>query len=186
MIDGEKIILPDSPEAATWRTDIAGWVSRDGQFFGDGRGAEHLARMAGSTHACCDDCTLPIPRGRTWCGTCRETRAVERYRARESRPWDGKTPLYSEVADVYFFDEDELTDYCDAHECTPASLRLLLCEGHLLSIIDADDLGNELPDEAEIPDAVEAARLALNQAIRDAGPIWWSPGAYAATIGETS
>lgn len=30
-----KIVMRDSPEAAQYRTDLKGWVSRDGFYFGD-------------------------------------------------------------------------------------------------------------------------------------------------------
>ena len=50
----EKIVMYDSPEAATYRTDIKGWVSRDGHFYGDnGPSAEHGARWSGCTHMNC-------------------------------------------------------------------------------------------------------------------------------------
>lgn len=36
----KSVIMFDSPEAATYRTDIKGWVSRDGRYYGeDERGA---------------------------------------------------------------------------------------------------------------------------------------------------
>jgi len=185
MTDIEKIILKDSPEAATWRTDMAGWVSSKGNFFGNGPSSEDAARWDGCTHTMCPDCGGAARRGYTRCAACRETRAVERYLALESRPWDGKTPLYSEAADLFFFDADELLDYCAEHDCTAASLRLLLCKGELLRIIDTDYWCDELSEDTDLHPAIEAARLALNQAIRDAGPVAWSPTQYAADLGNT-
>ena len=33
----EEIVMQDSDEAATYRTDIKGWVSRNGRYYGDGK-----------------------------------------------------------------------------------------------------------------------------------------------------
>ena len=184
MKEAEKIILKDSPEAATYWTDITGWVSRGGRFFGDGPGAENSARWAGCTHVTCPDCGEVIERDFVRCKKCREAFAEKRYLARESRRWDGETPLYSEVADRFFFYEHELNDYCEEYECTPASLRLLLCKGEWLSSIDPDYWADELPEECELPPAVEEALEALNQAIKEVGPMSWGPTEYAADLGD--
>ena len=186
MKEGEKIILNDSPEAATYRTDIAGWVSRDGRFFGDRPGAENAARWAGRTHVICPDCGAVTERDFVRCKKCREALAEKRYLARQSRRWDGETPLYSEVVDRFFFDADELNDYCEESECTPASLRLLLCKGERLSSIDPDYWADQLPEDGELPPAVEAALRELNQAINEVGPVSWGPTEYAADLGDAS
>ena len=47
----EQIVMRDSPESAQYRTDLKGWVSRDGFYFGDGPQGERTARYAGCTHA---------------------------------------------------------------------------------------------------------------------------------------
>lgn len=184
MKEGEKIILIDSPEAATYRTDVGGWVSRNGRFYGDGRAAEYSARWAGCTHVTCTDCGAVIERDFFRCDKCQGTRAEKRYLARQTRRWDGVTPLYSEVVDRFFSDQDELNDYCEEYECTPASLRLLLCKGEWLSSIDPDYWADELPEDRELPPAVEAALRELNQAINEVGPMSWGPTEYAADLGD--
>ena len=178
----DKIILPDSPEAATFRTDIKGWVSRDGRFFGYGPDAEKLARLAGCTHRGCPGCTLPTPRGRTYCEPCRETLAVNRYRARETIHWSEETPVYSEVADEFFSDKSELADYCDEHQCTPESLRLLVCRQVALSEVDENYWLDDLPDGTLLPREVSRALEALNATLRNATGLGFEPTKYAAII----
>ena len=46
MNDIKKIILPESPEAASIQT-VTGWVSSNGRYWGND---EHMARYDGSTH----------------------------------------------------------------------------------------------------------------------------------------
>jgi hypothetical protein len=65
-MEDEKVIMYDSQEAATHRTDISGWVSRDGGFYADN---EHLARWAGCTHMTCE-CGKPYIKGKVRCDEC--------------------------------------------------------------------------------------------------------------------
>jgi hypothetical protein len=46
----EPVIFPQSPQAATFRTELEGWVSRHGIFYGDN---EYAARFNGCTHGIC-------------------------------------------------------------------------------------------------------------------------------------
>ena len=72
----EKIILQDSPEAATFKTGLSGWVSREGRFWGDN---EDSARWEGSTHRKCETCETIVPRNRICCNECTEKRAQSAY-----------------------------------------------------------------------------------------------------------
>lgn len=47
----EQIVMRDSPEAAQYRTDLKGWVSRDGFYFGDGPQGERTARYIFRRHS---------------------------------------------------------------------------------------------------------------------------------------
>ena len=99
----EEIILPSSDQAATYETNISGWVSKKGHFYGKD---ERLARWDGSTHSTCDQCKKVIEKGRVICNECHAKNNNERYKAKEYKEWDYSTPVYSETLDKYFFDED--------------------------------------------------------------------------------
>lgn len=75
----DKIILPDSPEAATYRTDIAGFVARGGRY--------HYAE----TQVLCKACGMLTVRGYPLCEACRDLEDAERYAALPRAKWDGKT-----------------------------------------------------------------------------------------------
>jgi hypothetical protein len=170
-----KQILNTSSDAARFVTGLEGWVDRHGRFCGTD---EHMARWSGCTHIICPKCGKPTPKSYTICEDCREEKAIERYKARERREWDGKTPLYSEAVDEYFFDEDSLRDHLETHEVLEQVLRLVICEPNRLRQVEEDYFLDDLPEDGDIPDEVANALEDLNRVIRDQDPVSWSPGRY--------
>ena len=177
-------ILDTSNEAAEFRTGIEGWVDRHGRFWGKD---EHMARWSGCTHIMCPDCNRVMTKNYTLCSKSHEEKAVERYKTRETKPWDGTTPLYSEAYNRYFFDRDEVLEYLDEIDQKAESfgvLRLLKCTPIGLRQIDDDYFCDDLPEEGELPSDVADALAALNDVIREQAPVSWTPGEYAAIIEE--
>lgn len=70
MNPNEKIILPDSPEAATYQPMAGGWVTSDFRLWGKGLGAEKAARYHGCTHVRCKRCGEPTPKEYPLCEAC--------------------------------------------------------------------------------------------------------------------
>ncbi len=173
----DAVILDTSTEAAKFVTDIKGWVSKDGFFYGNNKASESAARYAGCTHRACGNCGKPAEKMYTVCPQCREILAIERYQKRELVEWDGKTPLYSDAYDEFFFDGDTLHEFInDLHRTAPEEIRLILCEPGQLHQVDEDHWCDDLPEDGELPDSVFNALDALNLAIREAGTISWVPG----------
>lgn len=176
----KTIILEDSPEAASIQT-VTGWVSRTGRFWGND---ERMARYDGSTHKRCE-CGAIIEQ-RSYCRKCSDRKEVERWQAMPEVEWNGSDYLYSQTADQYFRDEQEIADYCaDFDEpCTPDDLRLVICTPNYLREVDlCEDNSEEMPedgDESCFTEDVQEALEALNKAIREsrtpAQAISWSPG----------
>jgi len=174
----QQPIFPESPEAATFKTGLSGWVDRNGIFWGED---ERAARYAGSTHKKCE-CGAVI-KNRSFCGDCSRAKDANKHREAEKITWDCETPLYSQIHDKYFFDEDELFDFM--HECNiknPDELELFICEPNYLSEINSDYWHDDLPEDGELPGDVELFLDALNTAIRAAEPVSWSPGKFAAIV----
>lgn len=163
-----KIIMRDSDEAAH-RVTVTGWVSRQGQFFGDD---ERTARWAGCTHEICEGCGKVIERG--WCRACRERKDLDKWLAAERVEWDHETPLYSDAYDEYLFDESP-KELAEDKSCTIDDLRLYICRPVYGRIIDSDYFQDELPEDGDVPDIIQTAMDELNKAIRDAGPLSWLP-----------
>jgi len=179
----DKIILPDSPEAATFRTSIKGWVSRDGKFYGDGKTAEEIARWAGCTHVPCGQCGTPTPKGRTRCDACRRQAEIARYEAMPRAEWDGKAMLYSEALDRWYDSPDDAAE--DLGEVDGieelADMRLVICKPVYVPQLEPDYFADETAEDQELPGPVLDAMDAFNEAV--AGIIVsWEPGKTALAI----
>lgn len=181
MADTDKMVLNTDPSAATYRTDIKGWVSRDGIFYGDGPANERTARWAGCTHVHCESCGKPTEKSWLKCRECRSVSDRKAYDAKPKAQWDGKSMLYSELLDEYYSDletaEDRLRD-----DQTLEDLMLMICEPNHVRPLDDDYCSDELPDDdhgdSTLPDAVAEAMEAFNKAV--AGIVLsWSPGKFA-------
>ena len=178
----DKIILNTDDEAAKFVTGIEGWVDRDENFWGKD---EELARVSGCTHIVCPDCGVAIPKDHTRCTACREKKDLERYNKLERKQWDGKTPLYSELSDMYLLDKDDLYEWleeCGIYDKNVEGLRLVICEPVYLRQIETDFWEDELAEDGEPSAAVMDALDNLNAVLRNEDPASWEPGEYAAII----
>ena len=177
MKPDDKIILPDSPEAATYRTDIAGWVSRDGTFYGDGPKGERVARYVGCTHVLCKRCGEATPKEHSLCDACTSLYNAQRYAAMPRAKWDDEAPLYSEVTEKFYYCLAEAEE--DAAEMeepqTLADLRLVICEPVYVTPLGMDYCSEDMSDESEMPDELADAIEAFNEAVAGI-VISWMPG----------
>ena len=164
----------DSPEAATYKTGIEGWVSRDGHFYGKD---EHMARWAGATHLICKDCGQEYARG-SWCVPCRRRKEQEKFLAYPEVPYaDAEYPLCLFADDRFFWDEDDLLDYMadlNDTEGDAADLEVVTTKPGRLHLIDTDHWCDDLPEDG-LPDTITQKMEELNEAIRATGPLsWWA------------
>jgi hypothetical protein len=182
----EAVIPFDSDEAASVQT-VTGWMAR-GHFFGED---ERGARYFGCTHKPCEGCGELIPKsGIIYCRPCAGTRDAEKYAALPRQQWDGETPLVIYGTDRYFFNEDELDEYCAEHGVAREDLPLVICVPQRPRYVDAMDfLEDVLPEDADewdVPTPIRDAVEQLNKAIDAAGVLSWTEGKRAATFAETS
>lgn len=177
-----KVVLFDSSEAAQYKTNLSGWVSRHGRFMGND---ERAARYDGCTHTRCEDCGEPVDRGRLVCPKCGDARDAKRYAAMPKEEWNGEGMLYSDAADKYFLDFDDAEGFLEDEDGTLESLRLVICEPQFLPLLDPSDYGcDSLAEDGELPDAVIEAIEEFNKVIRKVGAVSWYPGKKAAIIPE--
>ena len=173
-----KIIHYSSDEAAH-RETVTGWVSRTGHFFGDD---ERIARFDGCTHVACNKCGDPVEKGWTACKKCRDAADVAKFQGKERRMWDGVTPLCLYGTDTYFWDGDDITMYCEEHDCKPSDLKLMICEPVYAHEIDPSEY-YDLPEDVIIGGDLQVAFRELNEKIREAkensDPLCWQEGKYA-------
>lgn len=190
MSEVQDVILPGDERAATYRTDLCGWVSRDGQYCGTGPHAEACARGFGSTHRPCEDCGTPVRKpGWSVCHACREKRKDVAYAALPVEEWDGVTPICEYDGDGYLFDEDDVEMYLE-DLADPASARFVKAIPIYGEQVDADYWHGSLPDDEDgLPDWLAEALDALNATIRAHGPqgeiptpLSWLPGKVAVRV----
>jgi hypothetical protein len=176
-----KIILASDDDAASIQT-VTGWVSRLGHFFGND---ERTARYDGSTHRKCDGCGAIIERN-CYCRDCYVKKEAEKFNNMDHKEWNGTDALYSQAHDRYFFDLDELDQYCEDEETTPESLMLIICTPTYANAVSpADIYEGDLPEDGEVPSEVQAAFDELNERLTENKTILsWYPGKYAAKINE--
>ena len=168
-----KVIMYDSSEAATYRTDLKGWVSRDGRYFGKD---ESTARWSGSTHKTCA-CGNIHEKHRIRCQSCQATEDMKKFTSLPVEKWDGVTPLCIFDSDTYFFD-DSVLDYI-ADQPEDEEIRICKCRPGYLHQINEEYWADDLAEDGEIPDAVSAALDLLNKAIKEAAPVCWYEDAIA-------
>ncbi len=183
MIDttcNDKMVMFDSPEAATFRTDIKGWVSRDGQFYGDDPGSERGARWSGCTHQTCE-CGTVHEKSSTACPVCISKARDEKYYALPMVDWDETTPICVFDDDRYFFNVDSVLDWMTElkseadKEGAMAEVQLVLCTPLHLHQLEEDVWADELPEDGELPEEVAQKLAELNEAIKRAPVVsWWA------------
>jgi len=178
------IVMSDSPDAAQYRTDIKGWVSGRGRYFGDGPNSEEIARRDGCTHTACAQCGRPALKGFSACPDCRELAYIASYDAMPRAEWDGKAMIYSDAKDKYYNSPDDAEDDLDDGE-TMTDLRLVICEPNYVRQINQDFCYDELPEDGDIPDEVAAAIDEFNRAVSGI-VLSWSPGKFALAVPEAA
>lgn len=177
-MDKEKVVMFDSPEAAEYRTNISGWVSRNGLYWGND---ERAARYDGCTHIKCEDCGQPVKRGYLICDDCRVKRDSQKYNAMPKEKWNGKGGLVSYGTDLYFWSWEEVDAYCFDNDITEEDLQLVICKPQYLPLLSKYDYGcDELPEDGELPDKVIEAIENFNKVIKKVGPVSWIEGNKAA------
>lgn len=168
----QKEIMYESNEAATYRTNISGWVSVDGKFFGK---SEELARYHSHTHRLCE-CGTKMASGWSSCDSCRKKKSNERFSALpEKEDWSFPITLWDD--DHYFFDMDSVRDYAHERETSPECLMLIDCKPNYLFEVGADYWADVLGEDGNLPKEVEEALANLNEVItKHKKAITWESG----------
>lgn len=168
-----KVIMYDSPEAASIQS-VTGWVSSCGHFWGAN---EDQARWSGSTHKKCNNnAEHEIFSKHSYCYECHIEKRQAKFESLEIVEWDGKTPLNLFYTDFYFFDAEQVYEYCADHGVSAESLQLVLCVPINMGEVEADYWCDAFAEEVLLPPEVEAALSDLNEAIQKYGKsVSWSP-----------
>ena len=171
-----KVILPES-ELAAKKATLEGWISRNGFFYQD----ENLARYEGCTHKKCD-CGEIYPKY-SYCQKCHNKRRQDKFNALSAKEWDGKEPLCIFDTDTYFFDEDDLYDYCEDNDVRPEEIQLVICQPvEFQELNPYEFFSDELAEDQELPNPIIEAANNFNEAVRQVLPFSWEEGKFKAVI----
>lgn len=168
-VQGEKIIMYDSPEAAKEIT-LTGWLSADGRFWGKD---EHMARWGGCTHLTCE-CGNIMTKSWTKCESCRHKSAVERYNKLPFEEWDGVKPVVTWDGDEYFFDIETLNDYMSDNEME--EIDLLICDPIGYSTIDTETIAPDCHEDWDAPNEMIEKIKSFNDYLKSLPPHSYEPG----------
>ena len=168
----EKVIMYDSDEAAQFKTNLSGWVSSNGKYYGSN---EHMARWDGSTHNVCE-CGNVMKKSYIRCETCRAITARNIYNDKPYRKYDSDEPVVTWDGDTYFFSEESLMDFCEEQEVD--HIDLLICKPNNYFEVEADYWADIMPEDSDgdLPKALELALANLNEVIRGLQPCSYGPG----------
>ena len=162
-----EIIFPDDERAATFQTNISGWVSRNGMFYGND---EELARSAGATAIKCQSCGEPTQnKYHLLCEKCKAIKEKEKYFNFPEKEYCGGM-VYSDHCDRYFNDLDEAIDFAETEEIEVEDLKLLHCEPiYLTEINPYEHYEDDAPEDEDdyLPKEIVEAFSELNEKIRN-------------------
>lgn len=181
----EKIVLMDSPEAASIQT-LTGWVDRQGRYWGND---ENQARWCGATHRKCKNKPdeHPVHCTHGYCEECHRESRQAKFAEMERVVWAGE-PLVIFDDDQYFFDIETLADYCWENSVLPSELKLMICEPNYPPYFDVEQHCEEIiPDGGDcysLPQAVLDAADSLNKAIKESEPVSWGGSDRVAIVSD--
>jgi len=112
----------------------------------------------------CRDCDKPTEAPyKILCEDCMQKDKAQRYNKLPFQEWDGETALCIFGTDEYFFNEDDIKNYCDENSIESTDLMLVLCgreripefniDHHLTGFWDFDSESN-IPNEDVINEKV--------------------------------
>lgn len=184
MSETEEIIFADSDKAATFSTELNGWVDRHGIFFGTN---EYDARLSGATHVRCIGCGKPMLFGNyPKCDNCYSMERKKEYNKLKKKVWEDKSiPLTMYDGEVFFYSTEELREYCDLHKTSPDKLLLVLCEPIVFPGICRDVWDDYYSNELNLPTELEVALEEFNNKVNEFNKInkeCWVASDYAVFI----
>jgi len=170
-----KVVMFDEPDLVEYRANLEGWTGPDGLYYGKGNDGERRARYANCTHKKCK-CGDIFDKN-SYCKSCNEKSAKDRFNKLEAIEWDGMSMMAS--SDIFFSCMTGVFEYCVDNEINLEDLELMHCELQVnISEINIDELNEEYMTEdgkgvsyyhPEISEKVEE----LNELIRNTKPKLW-------------
>lgn len=169
----QKIVLYDSHEAATYVTNIEGWVSANKHFYGKGELGERLARQDGYTHKKCE-CGNIFEKKWVYsvCEDCRRKGDYERFLNLPYKEWDGVEFVREYDGDKFFWDLESLQEYM--YENDLDEIDLYICSPVHYNLIDTETVADGSHEDWEPCIALEQKIKEFNDFLKTLSPHSWT------------
>lgn len=146
---------------------------------------ESLARHLGSTHSKCQEkgCGQILPKGQTICGICTKRKTRERWLKLPKKSWDEKIPVGLLDSSDYFYDMDDIYNFCIENDVHPNNLLLIHTEEKLFPEFDFchDYLSRSVFDKIDEDasdhfsnDEIEKINDLVNSILKNKGILYYS------------
>ena len=173
-----EIKLFDDTNLVEYRTDLEGWTGPNKLYYGKGEEGERKARLANCTHKKCECGNIFLKT--SYCTKCSERRSKESFLKLEAVEWDGESMMCLRYDDRFFYDMEDVLEYCEDEDIEISDLELMLCEKEVkISEINIDELNEgycsgdgEQGVTYHHPDIAKKVEE-LNELIRNAKPVLW-------------
>jgi hypothetical protein len=165
-----KQIVPEDVQVE--KEERAVYRNGDGKYYL----TEEGARQAAATHFNCKCGNGVREKFRIYCDSCEPPKQQPTF-----KDWDGKTPLYCNANDRYFFDPSEIDDFLSDNEFTVENLDLRICEPNYYNEVNSDYWEDVMPEDGDgdLPKELAEALAEFNAKIEAYGkPASWSPTKY--------
>lgn len=172
-----------------FRTDISGWVTPDGRYFGDN---QHLARWNSCTTVTCasEDCDNHTHKQWTHCLPCRNKTKKDKWEKADKAPLSvSSVCLWSDAVGEYFSGWERVEEYCEEFDSAPEELLLYHCKRNKAPVFELEDfLCDIIPEDHTVEDVtssevIEAASR-LNKLLQACNLNSYSPSKIAVEIKE--
>ena len=144
----KHIIILGDESVIEYRTNIEGWVGKNGLYYGRSEANKQTALYANSTHRKCS--CGELYRINSYCSSCSSKKTINRFLALEEIEYDGESYLVTYDNDTFFSDLDGAYEYCYENDIEIADLMLVQCEKKFkFSRVNIDEINEEYCTEDE-------------------------------------
>lgn len=168
----KTMVLPENVELTEEIKTL--YKTKDGRYFLSKEGAQEKL----ATHFPCKCGNGIREKYRIHCDNCEPKKVIP------FKEWDGKTPLYCNNYDRYFFELDDLISAIEDEDLDKESIDLRICEPSYFREVDSDYWEDVMPENMEeLPKVIKEKLAELNETIKNyKEPASWSPTKYRTTV----
>ena len=168
--NNDKVILKGDPSSV--RVELTNvYYSLRGQAYLRRESAEHDSY----THFKCTNCGNIVERN-SYCKDCSQAKHNEKYNKLPYQEWDGECCVCIYEDDKYFWDSDQIEEYCDDNDIKFDDLQLVICEPSEYRELSSDFFEEIMPEDMdELPKKIQDKINEFNEFMKSLPPLSYTP-----------